>query len=294
MGAFPGLPKVYLHNPVLAYEVGDEFMNYPLQGQGGPARSVRAGGGRIDSQREDQAGRLLGGPGDRQENRPAHPHLRLDRLAGPQGLRRRGDRHLRHLRRHPRHGRQSDRLHGPGRLPGLEMEIEGRAADHQRARLPRAARQFHGNRDAPAVSRGRAGAGAAAWTINCGPSGCSRRPCTKAATGPATTSRASSPRVRPERMPGENRLLGAGRQLQRAQTRLDRRRRRLPQRGRHLHRLHHARLPRQVHALHGRAAGRTVVVHRRRTLRQHHSHAARFHQCARPTRNPSGGIPARS
>ena len=28
MGAFPGLPKVYLHNPVLAYEVGDEFMNY--------------------------------------------------------------------------------------------------------------------------------------------------------------------------------------------------------------------------------------------------------------------------
>ncbi len=28
MGAIPGLPKVHLHNPVLAYEVGDEFMNY--------------------------------------------------------------------------------------------------------------------------------------------------------------------------------------------------------------------------------------------------------------------------
>jgi hydrogenase small subunit len=26
MGAIPGLPKVHLHNPVLAYEVGDEFM----------------------------------------------------------------------------------------------------------------------------------------------------------------------------------------------------------------------------------------------------------------------------
>ncbi|HEX4124922.1 MAG TPA: hypothetical protein VHY37_09380 [Tepidisphaeraceae bacterium] len=28
MGAIPGLPKVHLHNPVLAYEVGDEFMQF--------------------------------------------------------------------------------------------------------------------------------------------------------------------------------------------------------------------------------------------------------------------------
>jgi hydrogenase small subunit len=28
MGAFPGLPKVHLHNPVLAYEVGDDFMKH--------------------------------------------------------------------------------------------------------------------------------------------------------------------------------------------------------------------------------------------------------------------------
>lgn len=28
MGAIPGLPKVYLHNPVLAYEVGDTFMEW--------------------------------------------------------------------------------------------------------------------------------------------------------------------------------------------------------------------------------------------------------------------------
>jgi hydrogenase small subunit len=28
MGAIPGLPKVHLHNPVLAYEVGDDFMHY--------------------------------------------------------------------------------------------------------------------------------------------------------------------------------------------------------------------------------------------------------------------------
>src|SRR6476620_6710806 len=28
LGAIPGLPKVNLHNPVLAYEVGDDFMKY--------------------------------------------------------------------------------------------------------------------------------------------------------------------------------------------------------------------------------------------------------------------------
>lgn len=28
LGAIPGLPKVYLHNPMLAYEVGDNFMSW--------------------------------------------------------------------------------------------------------------------------------------------------------------------------------------------------------------------------------------------------------------------------
>src|ERR1043166_8823922 len=31
LGAIPGLPKVYLHNPVLSYEVGDDFMKYWYQ-----------------------------------------------------------------------------------------------------------------------------------------------------------------------------------------------------------------------------------------------------------------------
>ncbi|HLK54446.1 MAG TPA: hydrogenase expression protein HypE, partial [Candidatus Angelobacter sp.] len=28
LGAIPGLPKVYLHNPVLAYENGGEFLSF--------------------------------------------------------------------------------------------------------------------------------------------------------------------------------------------------------------------------------------------------------------------------
>ena len=35
LGAIPGLPKVHLHNPVLAYEVGDEFMKYWYQAEQG-------------------------------------------------------------------------------------------------------------------------------------------------------------------------------------------------------------------------------------------------------------------
>ncbi len=35
MGAIPGLPKVHLHNPVLAYENGDEFMNFFYQAEKG-------------------------------------------------------------------------------------------------------------------------------------------------------------------------------------------------------------------------------------------------------------------
>src|SRR5437773_9479186 len=35
LGAIPGLPKVHLHNPVLAYEVGDEFMEYFLKAERG-------------------------------------------------------------------------------------------------------------------------------------------------------------------------------------------------------------------------------------------------------------------
>ena len=35
LGAIPGLPKVHLHNPVLAYENGDEFMNFYYQAEKG-------------------------------------------------------------------------------------------------------------------------------------------------------------------------------------------------------------------------------------------------------------------
>src|SRR5262245_37769386 len=35
LGTIPGLPKVHLHNPVLAYEVGDDFLQYMYRAEEG-------------------------------------------------------------------------------------------------------------------------------------------------------------------------------------------------------------------------------------------------------------------
>src|SRR5258708_23909203 len=76
----------------------------------------------------------------------------------------------------------------------------------------------------------------------------------------------------------ETRLLGSGCQLQRAKTRLDGRHWRVPKRRRHLHRLHHAGLPGQIHAVHGRAAGSEGLLRHDQHLRQDDPNSARIYQ----------------
>ena len=66
-------------------------------------------------------------------------------------------------------------------------------------------------------------------------------------------------RVRLAEVHREARLLGSGGQVQRPEARLDQRCRWLPERRRHLHRLHDARFPGQVHAVHGRTTGRQIL-----------------------------------
>ena len=145
LGAIPGLPKVHLHNPVLAYENGDEFMKYWYQAEEGRLDPfVLVVEGSIPNEKIKNEGYWAALGTDKKTGQPI-TDLRLDRPAGAQGAGRRGDRHLRDLRRHPRDGGQPHRLHGPGRLPGLELEVEGGPADRQRPRLPGAARQLHGD-----------------------------------------------------------------------------------------------------------------------------------------------------
>jgi hypothetical protein len=69
-------------------------------------------------------------------------------------------------------------------------------------------------------------------------------------------------------------LLGAGRTMQRRQAWVDGRDWRLSKRGRDLHRLHNARISRQVHAVHGPAAGLDAIYPGDSKLRPGHSRVA--------------------
>ncbi len=280
LGAIPGLPKVHLHNPVLAYEVGDEFMKLLVRGRRGPARRpfVLVVEGSIPNEKIKSEG-YWAALGHRQEDRPADHHLRMDRPPGAQGV-------------------------GRGRRPAPAPPTA--ASTPWPATRPAAWAW-------PTTSAGTGSPRPACPIVNV--PGCPVQPdnftetllyllyqvaglapmipLDEAAAAdlavrqdrprrlrPGRLLRAGRlrPRVRLAQMPGEDRLLGAGGQLQRHQARLDGRHRRLSQRRRHLHRLHHARLPRQVHAVHGRAARRRAVLDAHRHVRPGDPRPARPHQ----------------
>ena len=74
LGAIPGLPKVHLHNPVIAYRVRRRFLEYFIKPRAGKLRPFRAGDGRLDPERKYQQGRLLGGVWHRSQNRATDHH----------------------------------------------------------------------------------------------------------------------------------------------------------------------------------------------------------------------------
>ena len=116
LGAVPGLPKVHLHNPVLAYEVGDDFMKFLYQAEQGLIDPfVLVIEGSIPNEKIKSRG-LLGGIRHRRDDRAADNDLRMDRPAGPEIGGHHSHRNMRHLRRYSRYGGQSDRGHGVGGL----------------------------------------------------------------------------------------------------------------------------------------------------------------------------------
>ena len=126
------------------------------QGRPGRTRPVRAGGRGLDPERGHQARGLLVRVRQQPRHRPADDHQRVAGPARAEGHRdpRRGD--LRHLRWHPRDGRQPDRRHGGARLPRLGLAVQGRAADRLRARLPHPPGQPLRDHPLPALPGGRA------------------------------------------------------------------------------------------------------------------------------------------
>ena len=153
-GAIPGMPRVVVHNPVLAFEVGRGVHAGLVRRRGRQARPVRAGPrGLAPATRRSTATATGPAIGVNPDDRPADHDQRVDRPARAEGGGGRRGRDLRHLRRHPGDEEQPDRRDGPARLPGLELEVQGRPPDRQHPGLPGAARQHDRDADVPRASR---------------------------------------------------------------------------------------------------------------------------------------------
>ena len=226
---------------------------------------------------------LLGGDGHRSHDRAADHDHRVDRSAGAEGAGGGRDRHVRHLRRHPRDGRQSrpaawaspTTWAGTGdrrpacpivNVPGCPVQ-----PDNFMETVLYLLYQVAGLAPMIPLDDQLRPTWLFGKTVH---EGCDRAGYYEQGD--------FADRVRLAQMHREARLLGAGRELQRAEARMDGGDRRLSERRRHLHRLHDARLPRQVHAVHGRAARRAGVDQRSVA-----STAARSSRCARSPTRPS-------
>ncbi len=129
LGAIPGLPKVHLHNPVLAYEVGDEFMRFWYEAEAGRLDPfVLVVEGSIPNEKIKKEGYWAALGTDKATGQPIPTCDWIQRLA-PEGAGRRGVRNMRHLRWNTCDAGQSHRRDGIGRFSRMEMEIQGGPAD---------------------------------------------------------------------------------------------------------------------------------------------------------------------
>ncbi len=295
MGAIPGLPKVHLHNPVLAYEVGDEFMKYWYDADEDrlELRSSWSSKGRSPTRRSRSEGYWAALGTDKHTGQPITTCEWIDRLAPKAFAVVAAGTCATYGGIHAMAG-NPDRRMGLADYLGWNWRSKAGLPIVNVPGCPGAAGQLHGDAALSALSGGGPGpddsagrAAAADLAVR------QDRP---RGLRPGRLLRAGRfrQRVRLAQVPGEDRLLGAGGQLQRHQARLDGRHRRLSQRRRHLHRLHHARLPRQVHAVHGRAARRQPVVDRSSACTAGSSATCAASPTTPSTRNRSGGTAAAS
>ena len=194
MGAIPGLPKVHLHNPVLAYEVGDEFMKYWYQADedrlGAPFVLVVEGS--IPNEEIKSEGYWAALGTDKKTGQPITTCEWIDRLAPKALAVVAAGTCATYGGIHAMAGNPTG-AHGPGRLPRLELAIEGRPADRQRARLPGAAGQHDGDAALPALPGGGPGADDPAGRAAAADLAVRQDRPRGLRPRPATTSRATSP-----------------------------------------------------------------------------------------------------
>ena len=155
-GAIPGMPKVVVHNPVLAFEQGAEFMQAWWDAEAGKLDPfVLILEGSLPNEKLSGDG-YFAAMGDNPRDGPADHDHRVGRPAGAEGGRGRRRRHLRHLRRHPGDEEQPDGRDGPVGPPRPQVEVQGRHPDRQHPGLPRPAGQHHRDADVPVLRARRA------------------------------------------------------------------------------------------------------------------------------------------
>ena len=114
LGAIPGLPKVHLHNPVLAYENGGDFLDFYYKAASGKLDPfVLVVEGSIPNEKIKKEGYWAAVGTDPHTDQPITTCEWIDRLA-PKSVAAIAMRDMRDLWRHPCHGGQSHRLHGTG------------------------------------------------------------------------------------------------------------------------------------------------------------------------------------
>jgi hydrogenase small subunit len=118
MGAIPGLPKVYVHNPVIAYENGDDFLKFWYQAAAGKLDPfVLVMEGSIPNEKIKKEGYWAALGTDSRTGQPITTNEWIDRLA-PKAL-----------------GivcAGTCATYGLSRLSWLELALKSRAADRER------------------------------------------------------------------------------------------------------------------------------------------------------------------
>lgn len=83
LGAIPGIPKVNFHNPLLAFEVGDEFLSYFHRAASGElAPFILVFEGSVPNERNKEEGYWAALGTDRDTGQPIPTTDWIDRLAG--------------------------------------------------------------------------------------------------------------------------------------------------------------------------------------------------------------------
>ena len=150
LGAIPGIPKVQFHNPVLAYQNGEEFLEFFHEAAAGNLDPfVLVVEGSIPNENNKDAGFWAAMGTDKHTGQPIPTCTWIDRLApkawavvGAGTCATYGGIHAMEGNPH--------RMHGTSGLPWLGLEIARRHLRRVCARLPGAPRQLYGNAAVPA------------------------------------------------------------------------------------------------------------------------------------------------